>query len=387
MAAFEVTKWVAGWSKAALLDQLAYTGEESTQSPITVAAAQPFYIDVTELSQLLSTSTMATDYTWAQTQLGIAQAAHVTANTAQRAAEGKWESAKRWREVTGEESAKADADLTRARALLADLTEEIAPLARAEAVAQVNYDAAVAAQAIRTAATAELGDAAGVDPVANPATGARAVAYAAAKTKDSVDAQQAFHDARLSWAEDQLTPVAEEKAALALKKADVDGMVTMAEAVLLAAKDQCKKAAFLQAQRDRVTAKDLAEARTEKITEVRRAYEDRSAFPADGSVGTLCNIPKPVEGEAPGARAECAEGEPGAPLCCGAAQRFLKDGTKLSIETCQLATATTYTYYPALPDDALVAPSVETWRFQCISAAQKLAAAATAALAAGYMMA
>ena len=72
------------------------------------------------------------------------------------------------------------------------------------------------------------------------------------------------------------------------------------------------------------------------------------------------------------------------PLCCGAAQRFLKDGTKLSIETCQLADATTYTYYPALPAGAVVAPTPETWRFQCISAAQKLAAAATAALAAGY---
>jgi hypothetical protein len=65
----------------------------------------------------------------------------------------------------------------------------------------------------------------------------------------------------------------------------------------------------------------------------------------------------------------------------------LKDGTKLSIETCQLATDTTYTYWPALPAGALVAPTSETWRFQCISAAQKLAAAATAALAAGYMMA
>jgi hypothetical protein len=65
----------------------------------------------------------------------------------------------------------------------------------------------------------------------------------------------------------------------------------------------------------------------------------------------------------------------------------LKDGTKLSIETCQLATATTYTYYPELPSGALVAPTPETWRFQCVSAAQKLAAAAAAALATGYMMA
>jgi len=65
----------------------------------------------------------------------------------------------------------------------------------------------------------------------------------------------------------------------------------------------------------------------------------------------------------------------------------LKDGTKLVVETCQLATATTYTYYPVMEKTDTVAPTAETWRFQCISAAQKLAAAATAALAAGYMMA
>jgi hypothetical protein len=65
----------------------------------------------------------------------------------------------------------------------------------------------------------------------------------------------------------------------------------------------------------------------------------------------------------------------------------LKDGTKLTIETCQKKEATTFTYYPALPTGALVQPTAETWRFSCISAARKLAAAATAALATGYMMA
>jgi len=120
---------------------------------------------------------------------------------------------------------------------------------------------------------------------------------------------------------------------------------------------------------------------------VKTAYTAKSQFATEGAVGALCAIPQPAADGTQAARPTCAEGEPGQPLCCGAAQRFLKDGTKLSIETCQLASATTYTYYPALPDGALVAPTPETWRFQCISAAQKLAAAATAALAAGYMMA
>merc|ERR1712227_61492 len=109
-------------------------------------------------------------------------------------------------------------------------------------------------------------------------------------------------------------------------------------------------------------------------------YAETAAFPTGGAKGSLCHYPKVKEGEAPKPRPTCLEGEPDDPLCCGAAQKFLKDGTKLSIETCQPQTATTYKYYPALPDNALVAPTPETWRFQCISAAQKLAAAAAAAL-------
>jgi hypothetical protein len=66
----------------------------------------------------------------------------------------------------------------------------------------------------------------------------------------------------------------------------------------------------------------------------------------------------------------------------------LRDGTKLAVETCQAATGVhVYTYYPPLPAGATAEPTPETWRFQCISGAQKLFAAATAALAASAMMA
>jgi len=141
------------------------------------------------------------------------------------------------------------------------------------------------------------------------------------------------------------------------------------------------------AQAARTKAAEAATAKAAKVAEVKTAYEAKSAFATDGAVNTLCNFVPPADGAAQTPRKKCLEGEPGKPLCCGAAQRFLKDGTKLSIETCQPEATTTYTYYPALPEGALVAPTPETWRFQCISAAQKLAAAATAALAAGYMMA
>lgn len=157
------------------------------------------------------------------------------------------------------------------------------------------------------------------------------------------------------------------------------------------ARDQCKRAAFEQAQEAREKAQAVAQATDAKVAEVKREYADKAAFADAGKVGALCHYPKVGADAAAVPRPACDPYEDPEtqekPICCGAAQRFLKDGTKLSIETCQLASATTYTYYPALPVDAVVAPTAETWRFQCISAAQKLAAAAAAALATGYMMA
>lgn len=219
------------------------------------------------------------------------------------------------------------------------------------------------------------------------ATGARAVLYAANVAKISIDAQQEFHDARAAWAADNLAPVAKIYNALVAKEADLQDKIDVAQAVLDGAKEQCKRAAFGMAQEAREKAAADAAERAAKVAAVKETYEAQSAFPTDGSAGTLCHYAKVADGVAQTPRTECLEGEPDAPLCCGAAQRFLKDGTKLSIETCQLASDTTYTYYPALPDGALVAPTPETWRFQCVSAAQKLAAATAAALAAGYMMA
>jgi len=145
--------------------------------------------------------------------------------------------------------------------------------------------------------------------------------------------------------------------------------------------------AFAKAQERLEETQAFEKARAAKAKEVLEAYTAKAKIPTDGSAGTLCHYPRKAADAAQEPRTPCLEGDPGKPLCCGAAQRFLKDGTKLSIETCQLATATTYTYYPELPDGALVEETPQTWRFQCISAAQKLAAAATAALAAGYMMA
>lgn len=347
-----------------------------------------------------------------------------------------------------------EGDLPTARAHLEDLVREIAAHAREETAARLALQDAKDALDANTKVVAELGSCAagttaddadqpwictGTADVDATPSGAYAVFAAASETRDSVLAQQAFHDARKDWALDNLTPSKDRLEALKMKlngilitaetdtsvtamtsagevitevvNADDDAMATidlvkasvmsqMGDGVdmrvekqgerLLNAKNACKVKAFDDAQEAREKAAEVSAARAGKITEVATQYARDAAFaPVDeqgmGVTNSLCNFGKPDGDGLVSDRVVCAEQEP--PLCCGAAQRFLKDGTKLSIEICQPATRTTYEYYPALPADAVVAPTPETWRFQCISAAQKLAAAATAALAAGYMMA
>jgi hypothetical protein len=222
------------------------------------------------------------------------------------------------------------------------------------------------------------------------ATGAQAVLAAATLAKEGIEAQQAFHDARLQWAEDTRAPALAAKVAAEGEVAALLIELGLAGDRLEAAKAACKVAAFKMAQEALADfqADQAADAITE--AEVKKAYDAAAAFPTTaGAEGALCNIPPPDADGLVGDRPECLQELDGQELdlCCGAAQRFLKDGTKLTIETCQPRGSTTYTYYPLLPDGALVEPTPETWRFHCISAAHKLAAAATAALAAGYMMA
>jgi len=116
---------------------------------------------------------------------------------------------------------------------------------------------------------------------------------------------------------------------------------------------------------------------------LKTSYATKSAFPTGGESGSDCAFPLVKAGEAMKARPTCKEG-----YCCGAATKFMRDGTKMVVETCQKNKGvTTYTYYPPLPTGATVEPPTETWRFQCISGANQLVATATAALAAAYMMA
>jgi len=75
-------------------------------------------------------------------------------------------------------------------------------------------------------------------------------------------------------------------------------------------------------------------------------------------------------------------------MCCGSANKYLRDGTRLTVETCQVKKGThSYDFWPKLKDGALVEPKAEKWRFYCIEGAQKLAAAMAAGIASVYLMA
>ena len=159
--------------------------------------------------------------------------------------------------------------------------------------------------------------------------------------------------------------------------------ITAAEAKIKKTIATCKGIGYEKAQN---AMKDLIakiKANTATAATVKTAYEAKAAFPTTGETGTDCAYPREGSADAGKPRPVCKEG-----YCCGAAQKILRDGTKISIETCQKnKDVHTYTYYPPLPPSAIVEPTPETWRFQCISGSKQLVATATAALAATYMMA
>ena len=148
---------------------------------------------------------------------------------------------------------------------------------------------------------------------------------------------------------------------------------------LITLRNACKVTAFDGVQARLVS--DASQAEKDKAaakTALEKNTADR-AFKTKTEAGSNCAIPTTGDVKT---RPVCKEG-----LCCGAAQRLLRDGTKLTVETCQDLKTKTFDYYPPIATGATTAPAAEKWRFQCISGAQKLVAAATAALAASYMMA
>jgi len=116
---------------------------------------------------------------------------------------------------------------------------------------------------------------------------------------------------------------------------------------------------------------------------------DEYEEPAPGKEGARCEKAlsngtwRPARGEQ-----TCEEG-----LCCGAARVWMPAGVGaetaawMTIETCQLNTASVYAYAPARAPMSTTWPGTTDYPFACIEGAHKLAAAASAVAAAVYMLA
>jgi hypothetical protein len=145
---------------------------------------------------------------------------------------------------------------------------------------------------------------------------------------------------------------------------------------------ECKGRGYAEAQAALAAFKQKADENKVAYDKLKIDYDKDSLQGTGGAAGTRCEYPKPTADGTQEPRPTCAE-----ELCCGAANRFEKNGTKLTIESCQNAKdTTTYTYWPPLAEGAIVQPRTETWRFSCIGGAQQLAVTASAAVAAIYMM-
>jgi hypothetical protein len=119
----------------------------------------------------------------------------------------------------------------------------------------------------------------------------------------------------------------------AMQKANT-AAIAAAKKVQVTALQQCKLAGFSSAQMA-IKAKGDAD---KKRTAARTAYATKIKAPVDGAAGTRCHLPKAVGG-VQGKRGTCT----GA-TCCGQAWKINRDGSVSRLESCQAATAMTYSY-------------------------------------------
>lgn len=214
---------------------------------------------------------------------------------------------------------------------------------------------------------------------------ALAIQTAAAKElNDKLQLKLTDREGIRSYAEKALTRAKSERDAQ-------DGLVKKEEAALKALKDaaalaqtRCKGVQYETAQEAWSKLQEKIKSDKAEAERVKKAYDAKVklATKTDGSAGTRCEKTKEPDAVTGLYRAKCLEN-----LCCGSANKYLRDGTRLTVETCQPAEkTTTYTFLPKLMEGALKEPEPETWRFYCIQGAQRLAATMAAASVA-YLMA
>lgn len=127
------------------------------------------------------------------------------------------------------------------------------------------------------------------------------------------------------------------------------------------------------------------------LTDIKAMLEALPEEPAPGTEGSRCEKALSNGTYRPKRTEETCGGKDSG-LCCGAARIWMASGTTdkagwRTIETCQNAEATEYTYQPPRAPMATVMPATEPYPFACIEGAKALAAAASAAAAAVYMLA
>lgn len=129
--------------------------------------------------------------------------------------------------------------------------------------------------------------------------------------------------------------------------------------------------------------------RIENLKKIRTALTTELTRPKRGTAGARCEKALSNGDDRPARNAEtvCDTG-----LCCGAARIPMTSGTTAdagwrTVETCQALATKTYEYRPARDPMATALPAKKSVAFACIEGAKTLAAAATAAAAAVYMLA
>jgi hypothetical protein len=257
------------------------------------------------------------------------------------------------------------------------------PLADA---AQVAADAAVAART--GASTTDGGALTEARAVAEAAwTAAQGVATQAGTDLTDALAGTALTALRATVVGDQATWDTQQAALVLLIAAaeNAEDVLDAAEKAKDAAVLACQIAAY-DTYRTALEAEMVQ--RAEDLKTIKALLETELVEPAPGTAGARCEKAlsngtyRPARGET-----TCAE-----TLCCGAARVWMESGTTAdagwrTLETCQLATDTSYTFQPARAPMATTAPAGVSVDFACIEGAKKLAAAASAVAAAVYMLA
>lgn len=142
----------------------------------------------------------------------------------------------------------------------------------------------------------------------------------------------------------------------------------------------CEVNQYLAFRESYFAAKNTRDEKLEKIKDL-MADNTKLAIPdAKGTAGSRCERPRSNGDKR--SRVPCSTDDG---LCCGAATKTV-DGALVTIETCQKADASKYSFQPKRGPMEITDPAKESWDFACIGGAQRVLAAVTAAAGLALLM-